>query len=229
MEKNEGIAVRGFVTRDPELSRTERGKLYTRINIAADQVSIGESKVNPQENRFHTAVYWGVDAVDKVDQLKAGAEVSVSGEHVLRQFEGLDGTMKASSEIHRPELTLEKAPREKVQGVPVEMKGEVLYDPELRATARQSFYTTVTIRPDNGGDKVRAAFFGDEAMKFARLLTKGARVEVKGELVEREYMNREGQPAKGLEIQKASLRTLEKDHSMERPRERDADQGLGAA
>ena len=227
MEKSERIAVRGFVTRDPELSRTERGKLYTRINIAADQVSIGDVKVSAQENRFHSVVYWGVDAVDKVDQLKAGAEVSASGEHVLRQFEGLDGTMKVSSEIHRPELTLEKAPREKVQGVPIEMKGEVLYMPELRATARQSFYTTITIRPDNGGEMVRAAFFGDDAVKFARSLQKGAQVEVKGELVEKEYTNRQGVQTKALEIQKASMRTLEQARGAERPRERE-EQGLGA-
>lgn len=228
MEKNDRIAVRGFVTRDPELSRTERGKLYTRVNIAADQVSIGDAKVSARENRFHSVVYWGVDAVDKVDQLKAGAEVSASGEHVLRQFEGQDGTMKVSSEIHRPQLTLEKAPRERLPGVPVEMKGEVLYDPELRLSGRQAFYTTVTIRPDNGGDKVRAVFFGDDAANFARSLRKGAQVEVKGELVEKEYTNREGVQTKALEIQKASLQTLERNRSAERPRERDVDQGLGA-
>ena len=76
---NERIAIRGTVTRDPELSTTPKGKIYTRINVAADEVTIGGNKVNASENKYQSVVFWGVDAVDKVKEVKQGAQVAVHG------------------------------------------------------------------------------------------------------------------------------------------------------
>ena len=229
---NERIAIRGTVTRQPELSTSPKGKIYTRINVAADEVTIGGNKVSPTENKYQSVVFWGVEAVDKVKEVKQGAQVAVTGQRVVRQAEGRDGQMRVFSEIHRGSLTIEKQPREKVQGVPVELKGEVLYDPELKAVPASpgKFYTVVTIRPENGAEKVRAAFFGDEALDLARSVKRGSQVLVKGEMVEREYINREGLTAKSLELQRADMRVLENGQSMG-PKTaalvRQADEGLG--
>jgi single-stranded DNA-binding protein len=216
---NEQIAIRGTVTRDPELNTTSRGKIYTRINVAADEVTIGGSAVAAREHKYQSVVFWGVDAFDMVREVKQGAQVSVSGDRVVRQAEGRDGQMRVFSEIHHGSLSIDKQPREKVPGVAVEMKGQVAYEPELKAIPGSSgkFYTVITIRPDDGSDKVRAPFFGEDAVELARAVKKGSEVELKGELVEREYTNREGVQTKGLEIQKASMRVLEKGRSGERP------------
>jgi single-stranded DNA-binding protein len=229
---NDRIAVRGTVTRDPELSTTSRGKIYTRINLAADQLTVADQEFDAQAHKYHSVVFWGVEALDKVREVKQGAQVSVSGDHVVRQVEGRDGQMRVFSEIHRPSLNVEKQPRDKGQGVAVELEGKVLYEPELKAVPGSlgKFYTVITVQPDNGTDRIRVPFFGDHAVELARAVRKGAPVSLKGELVEREYTNREGVQTKGLEIQKASMQLLEKGQAMEAstaelPRNRE--QGLG--
>jgi single-stranded DNA-binding protein len=75
------------------------------------------------------------------------------------------------------------------------------------------------------GDKVRAVFFGEEAMSLARTIHRGDKVALKGELVEKEYTNREGTPTKSLEVQKASMEVLDKGRSA--VPSRDVEQGLG--
>jgi single-stranded DNA-binding protein len=228
---NERIAIRGTVTRDPELNTTPKGKIYTRINVAADEVTIDGNKMDASENKYQSVLFWGIEAVDRVKEVKQGAQVAVTGQHVVRQAEGRDGQMRVFSEVHRGSLIVEKQPRERVKGVSVEIKGEVLYDPELKAVPGSTgkFYTVVTIRPENGGEKVRAAFFGDEALDLARLVRKGAQVLVRGEMVEREYKNRDGLPAKSLELQKADMRVLESGLSTgpKTTGVRQVDEGLG--
>jgi single-stranded DNA-binding protein len=227
MEKlaSERIAIRGVVSRDPELNRTPKGKVFARVNLAVDEVQIDGKKENAGNYKWQTAVFWGVDAADKVAQLKAGTQVFVEGERVVRQYEGRDGQMRVSDEIHQAAVTVEKAPREKVAGVAIDMKGEVLYAPELKASTGSKFYTTITIQPETGRDKVRAVFFGEEAMSLARTVHRGDKVALKGELVEKEYTNREGTPTKSLEVQKASMEVLDKGRST--GPSRDAEQGLG--
>jgi single-stranded DNA-binding protein len=232
---NERIAIRGTVTRDPELQTTNKGKIFTRVSLAADEVTIGDRALNikeVQENKYHSVVYWGVAALDKVAEVKQGARVAVVGDHVVRQAEGRDGQMRVFSEIHHGALTIEKGPREKIQGVPVEMNGEVLYDPELRVVPGSpgKFYTVITVQPENGSDRVRTPFFGEDAVELARAIRKGSQVSIKGEMIEREFTNREGVQSKGLEIQKASIRVLSKDRGVEQPNgevARGEEQGLG--
>jgi single-stranded DNA-binding protein len=216
---NDRIAIRGTVTRDPELNTTSRGKLYTRINVAADEVTIGGNAVSAQDNKYQSVVFWGVDAVDMVKGLKQGAQVSVTGDRVVRQVEGRDGQMRVFSEIHHGLLAIDKQPRERSPGVAVEMKGQVVYEPELKAVPGSSgkFYTVITIRPENSTDKIRAPFFGDDAVELARAVKKGSEVELKGELVEREYTNRQGVQTKGMEIQKATMRVIDRGRAGERP------------
>jgi single-stranded DNA-binding protein len=226
MEKpTERIAIRGVVSRDPELNRTSKGKVFARVSLAADEVQIDGEKRQARDFKWQTAVFWGVDAADKVAQLKTGTQVFVEGERVVRQYEGRGGQMRVSDEIHQASLTVEKGPREKVAGVPIDMKGEVLYAPELKASTGNKFYTTITIQPDTGRDKVRAVFFGEEAMSLARTVHRGDKVALKGELVEKEYTNREGMPTKSLEVQKASLVVIDLGRSAGPSRE--AEQGLG--
>jgi single-stranded DNA-binding protein len=234
MEKSERIVIRGVVSRDPELSRTDKGKLFTRVNVAADEVQIEGAKMNAQDHKWQNAVFWGVDAADQVAQLKAGAQVAIEGKRVVREYTGRDGQPKVSTEIHSPTLTLEKAPKERVEGVAVEMKGAVVYDPELKASSGNKYYTMVTVQPENGTDKVRAVFFGDEAKDVARSVKKGMTIGLEGNLVEKEYTNREGVQTKGLEVQRASW-TMEKatEKSVKQPpakqaaRGRQNEQGLG--
>ena len=150
-----------------------------------------------REHKYQSVVFWGVDAFDMVREVKQGAQVSVSGDRVVRQAEGRDGQMRVFL-VNPPRVTSAstKQPREKVPGVAVEMKGQVAYEPELKAVPGSSgkFYTVITIRPDDGSDKIRAPFFGEDAVELARAVKKGSEVELKGELVEREYTNREGVP-----------------------------------
>ena len=233
MEKQnqERIAIKGTITRDAAVSRTEKGKLFTRLNIAADEVTIGGRKVSAEEHKWQTAVFWGVDAVDKGD-LKKGTQVSLEGDRVLRPVEGHDKEMRTFSEIHHGDLKIEKLPRERPQGVPVNMTGEVLYDPELKATPRNSYYTLVTIRPQDSSDKVRAVFYGAEAMEHARTVRRGAQVQISGQLVEQEYTNpRDGAQTKGYEIHKGELQLLDKQRATERPgahqhQQRESEQNL---
>jgi single-stranded DNA-binding protein len=208
MDQPERIAVKGTVTQEPKVGQTDKGKLYTRISIAADEVVIDGRKVKADANKWHTAVFWGVDAVDRANDVKQGAQISIEGDRKVRQAEGRDGKMREFSEIHHGSLQIERQPREKVSGVPVELKGEVLYDPELKAAAgRQGqYYTVLTIRPEqNNEEKVRAAFFGKDAMEVARSVRKGADVSLKGELVEREYTNNKGEQVRGVELLGAKM------------------------
>jgi single-stranded DNA-binding protein len=230
MDKSERIAAKGTVTNEPKVNSTDKGKLYTRITIAADTVSIDGRPVKAEDHKWQTAVFWGVDAVDRVNEVRQGAVVSIEGDHKVRQVEGReDGKMREFSEIHHGALQIEKQPRERVAGVPVELKGEVLYDPELKGMAGRpgQFYTVVTVRPENTEDKVRAPFFGDEAVAIARSVRKGAEVSLKGELVQREYTNAKGVQTTGMELQKAEVRLPQKDRTGERGTRREAEAELG--
>jgi len=146
MDKSE-ISIRGTVAQKPELNRTSTGKVFTRINVAADEVSVDGQKIDAKENKWHSVVFWSADAVDMSTNVKQGPQVAVNGQQVIRQAESrVNGEMKTFSEIHRAQLTIEKEPKPRAKGVDVEMKGEVLYDPELKASANGKYYTTVTIR-----------------------------------------------------------------------------------
>jgi single-stranded DNA-binding protein len=214
-EAPEMISVVGTITRDAELGRTDRGKLYTRLHIAADEVTIDGQKADPAANKWQNAVFWGIDAKDKAS-LKQGTQVSITGERLVRQVERRDGSgMQTFAEIHRGELEVLKVPKERPPGVPIDMKAEVLYDPEFQSTANGQFYTRVHLRPENGGEKMTATFWGQDAEDVARSLRKGAPVAVKGELVVREY-EKGGNPVKAFEVAKPKLEVLEQGRS--RPR-----------
>jgi single stranded DNA-binding protein len=109
-EAPDRMAVKGTVTEDPQLRETRDGKLVARLNVATKSAERNGQQV-PGE-RWYTAVFWGQAAEDCVARTKKGTEVQVTGELVVREYEGKDGGgRRLSPEIHRP--TLEVPGREK--------------------------------------------------------------------------------------------------------------------
>jgi single-strand DNA-binding protein len=98
------IEVTGNVVRDPELKTTATGKLRTTVSIAANEVKVDGQEIDAAANKWHTAVFWGDQAQEHAAALKKGAPVRVSGDLVIREFEGRDGEMKKAAEIQRGTL-----------------------------------------------------------------------------------------------------------------------------
>jgi single-strand DNA-binding protein len=107
------LEIEGTVARDPEVSYTQAGKPFTRVSIAADRVTRGNEALNPDENKWHSAICWGDKALAAAESYKKGMDVRVSGEQRIAQYEGRDGRQHISSELHMPKI--EPFQRERAQ------------------------------------------------------------------------------------------------------------------
>ena len=50
---------RGWWPSDPELRTTEKGKTIARVLVAADEISKAGQKIDPSENKWHVALFFG--------------------------------------------------------------------------------------------------------------------------------------------------------------------------
>jgi single-stranded DNA-binding protein len=169
-------------------------------------------------------VFWGLDAKKCVDEVKKGATVRLEGKKVVREY-AKDGELRMSHEIHRPrggKLSLEviSAGREQHPGNPIEVKGIVKYDPELKMSPGGKVYMRITVEASEvkldgqevdakSNQKQTAVFWEKAAENLAATVKRGMPVAIKGELVTREYEDREHNRKTGSEIHKAQLEQLE--------------------
>jgi single-strand DNA-binding protein len=95
----------GNLVRDPELRTISNGDVMVRISVAADEVKKEGAPLDPSQNKFHTAVFWGEEAKQYADTLKKGAHVQLTGDLVTREYEGKEGP-RTSFEIQRGSIQL---------------------------------------------------------------------------------------------------------------------------
>lgn len=112
------MEVKGSLSRDPELRTTTSGDPIVRISIAADEVKKEGVPLDPEENKWHTAVFFGAQA-ERYAELKKGAYVQLTGDLVTREYEGKDGSMKTSQEIQRGGLEVVQRENQRGKGGPL--------------------------------------------------------------------------------------------------------------
>jgi single-strand DNA-binding protein len=214
------IVASGRVVRDPECRRTSNNRWLTRVTVAADEVSRNGERIDPEKNKWQVAVFWGKEAEEVAQSIKKGALVRISGEEVSRQYEGNDGKMKETTELTA--ATVERLEPH------MQVTGNLVRDPELKAVGRQN---SPMLRISVAADEVKregelldpsqnkfhtAIFWGEQAVQYAKGLNKGARVELEGDLVTREY-EKDGIKKTAFEIHRGSLKVLDRGKGMPLP------------
>jgi single-stranded DNA-binding protein len=184
----------------------DKGKIVTSVDFKASEVAINGEKVDPSEHPFHRVDFWGVRAVE-AEKLVVGSVVDIEGSHVVRSYKGNDGKQHESSEIRNTDAVPLKLD---VLSVPElkEIKGPVAYIPELRMAPNKKFYVQVVVDPSEG-PRHTATFFGAEAERVARNISKGDTISLRGQQVEREWEGRNG-PQRGFELKNPGYEILSK-------------------
>jgi single-stranded DNA-binding protein len=208
------IEAKGRVAKDVEFKNSRSGRPLARVTVAADEVSRNGTPINPEANKWQVAVFWGKEAEEIGRTIKKGALVRISGDETSRQYEGKDGNMKETTELTA--ATVERLePR-------MEILGNVVREPELKPVGRND---TPMLRVSIAADQVKkegteldpaqnkfhtAIFWGEEAVQYGKTVHKGARVELSGDLVTREYEGKDGSNRTSFEIQRGTLQVLER-------------------
>ena len=121
------IEIKGMVAKDPELRTTEKGKVIARVLVAADEISKAGQKVDPAENKWHVALFFGDRAKEIAGELKKGMVVGLAGEHQVRTFnDKSNGEEREVSELVSPKVDIRS----------LEVKGTVAKDPRARSSPR---------------------------------------------------------------------------------------------
>jgi single-strand DNA-binding protein len=100
------IEAKGTVVRDPELKTTSNGKAFARITVAADELTRDGQALDPKENKWQNAVFWGKEAEQYARSVKKGSGVRLCGELVQREYTDSNGAKRISNEIHRGTLEM---------------------------------------------------------------------------------------------------------------------------
>ena len=139
-----------MVAKDPELRTTEKGNTIARVLVAADELSKAGQKLDPAENKWHVALFFGDRAKEIAGELKKNMVVSLVGEHQLRTFKDkTTGEDREVSELVSPKVEIRS----------LEIKGMVAKDPELQFTASEKPFTRILIAADQvarGGAEARS-------------------------------------------------------------------------
>lgn len=220
MDQQVRIEAKGIVVGDPELKRTPKGRILTKLTIAASEVARDGQQLDPEQNKWQTAVFWGLEAVDVAEKVKKGTEVRLAGDLVPREFTDKEGNQRTVSEIRNGSFEVLNPPKERQPGTPVELTGVVERDPDLLMTQSGKVLTRVTVGVTDvqkgndhlaaGTDRVTAVFWEKTAKEFAQNLKKGTQVSLAGELVKREYQDKDGTTRTANEIPKGTLEVLDR-------------------
>ncbi len=90
------VALIGRLTKDPELFKTEGGKMYSRFNIAIDR----RGPEGEREADFPRIVVWGKQAENCVTYLGKGRLVAISGRISTGQYDHPDGHRVFVTEVN---------------------------------------------------------------------------------------------------------------------------------
>jgi single-stranded DNA-binding protein len=205
------LELKGMVAKDPELRTTEKGNIVARVLVAADEISKAGEKLDPAENKWHVALFFGDRAKEVAGELKKNMIVSLAGEHQLRTFKDKStGEDREVSELVSPKVEIRS----------LEIKGTVAKDPELHFTASETPFTRILIAADQvsrGTAKLDpeqnkwhyAVCWGDKAKEAVQTFKKGMDVQVTGEQRVAQY-EREGRQFTSSELHMPKIEPLQR-------------------
>jgi single-stranded DNA-binding protein len=205
------LELKGMVAKDPELRTTDKGKVIARVLLAADEISKAGQRLDPEQNKWHVALFFGDRAKEIAAELKKNMIVDVVGEHQVRTFtDKTTGEQREVSELVSPKVDIRS----------LEIKGTVAKDPELQFTANEKPYTRILIAADQvtrGAEKLDpeqnkwhyAVCWGDKAKEAAKTFKKGMDVQVTGEQRVSQY-EREGRQFTSSELHMPKIEPLQR-------------------
>ena len=205
------LELKGMVAKDPELRTTDKGKVIARVLLAADEISKAGQKLDPEQNKWHVALFFGDRAKEIAAELKKNMIVDVGGEHQVRTFKDkTTGEQREVSELVSPKVDIRS----------LEIKGTVAKDPELQFTANEKPYTRILIAADHvtrGAEKLDpeqnkwhyAVCWGDKAKEAVQTFKKGMDVQVTGEQRISQY-EREGRQFTSSELHMPKIEPLQR-------------------
>ena len=205
------LELKGMVAKDTELRTTAKGNTIARVLVAADEISKAGQKVDPAENKWHVALFFGDRAKEVAGELKKGMVVSLAGEHQLRTFKDKStGEDREVSELVSPKVEIRS----------LQIKGTVAKDPELQFTASEKPFTRILIAADQvsrGTQKLDpeqnkwhyAVCWGDKAKEAVQTFKKGMDVQVTGEQRVAQY-EREGKQFTSSELHMPKIEPLQR-------------------
>lgn len=205
------VEIKGMVAKDPELRTTEKGNVIARVLVAADEISKAGQRLDPAENKWHVALYFGDRAKEIAGELKKGMIVGLAGEHQVRTFtDKSNGEEREVSELVSPKVDIRS----------LEVKGTVAKDPELQFTANEKPYTRILIAADQvskGAQKLDpeqnkwhyAVCWGDKAKEAVQTFKKGMDVQVTGEQRVSQY-ERDGRQFTSSELHMPKIEPLQR-------------------
>ena len=207
----QSLELKGMVAKDPELRTTEKGNTIARVLVAADEISKAGQKIDPAENKWHVALFFGDRAKEVAGELKKNMIVSLAGEHQLRTFKDKrTGEDREVSELVSPKVEIRS----------LEIKGTVAKDPELQFTASEKPFTRILIAADQvsrGTAKLDpeqnkwhyAVCWGDKAKEAVQTLKKGMDIHVTGEQRVAQY-ERDGRQFTSSELHMPKIEPLQR-------------------
>jgi single-strand DNA-binding protein len=214
------IEIKGMVAKDPELRTTDKGNVVARVLVAADEISKAGQKLDPAENKWHVALYFGARAKEIAGELKKNMVVALAGEHQVRTFQDrTSGEPREVSELVSPKVEIRS----------LEIRGTIAKDPELQFTANEKPYARVLVAADEvtrGTQKLDpeqnkwhyAVCWGDKAKEAVQTFKKGMDVQVTGEQRVSQY-ERDGRQFTASELHMPKIEPLQ--------RQQERSQGLG--
>jgi single-strand DNA-binding protein len=91
----------------------------------------------------------------------------------------------------------------------ISVAGRIGKDPEQRTLNDGTAVLSFSVADDQGKDKPaiwwRASLFGKRAESLAQYLTKGSQVTIVGNVTEREYVDKDGQQRKSMEVRVSDI------------------------
>ncbi len=102
--KNRVILV-GNLGADPEIKITPTGRKMAKFNVATNETYTNSQGEKVTETQWHHMVAWGKQAEKVEQELQKGAEVSLEGKIIYRQYVDKDGAKKSITEITVLELS----------------------------------------------------------------------------------------------------------------------------
>lgn len=136
----------GNTTRDPEMRYTPNGRAVTSFAVATNRRWTNQSGETQEDVQYHEVVAWGKLAEIASQILQKGKKVYVEGRLQTRNWEGQDGVRRNRTEIVAENI-IALSPREETGAVPsppvaepetpVESKGEVQIEPEVKPVSEE--------------------------------------------------------------------------------------------
>lgn len=93
------VSLTGNLGHDPEIKEFESGKTIAKLSLATSETYKTAEGKKVTDTQWHNLVAWGSTAKYAEENLKKGAEISVEGKLVYRNYEDKNGIKKTITEI----------------------------------------------------------------------------------------------------------------------------------